>query len=33
VDWRHSGIRINFDTAADAALAKSICFELATATA
>ncbi len=33
VDWRHTGIRINFDTAADAALAKSTCYEAAAATA
>jgi len=29
IDWKHTGIRINFDTAADAALAKSSCYEAA----
>jgi hypothetical protein len=33
VDWRHTAIRINFDTVADAALAKSTCQETATASA
>lgn len=33
VDWRHTAIRINFDTAGDAALAKSTCYEAATASA
>ena len=33
VDWRHTAIRINFDTAADAVLAKSTCYEVATAAA
>ena len=33
VDWRHTAIRINFDTVADAALAKSTCHETATASA
>ncbi len=33
VDWRHTAIRITFDTVADAALAKSTCYEAATATA
>jgi hypothetical protein len=33
VDWRHTGIRISFDTAVDAALAKSTCYEAATAIA
>jgi hypothetical protein len=33
VDWRHTGIQINFDTAADAAFAKSTCYEAAIATA
>jgi len=33
VDRRHTAIRINFDTAADAVLAKSTCYEVATATA
>ena len=33
VDWRHTAIQINFDTAADAALAKSTCYEAATASA
>jgi hypothetical protein len=33
VDWRHTAIRISFDTVADAALAKSACYEAATATA
>ena len=31
VDWTHRGIRINFDTAADATLARSTCYEAATA--
>lgn len=30
VDWKHTEIRINFNTAADAALARSSCFEAAT---
>ena len=30
-DWRHTEIRINFDTAADAALAKSNCYKVAAA--
>lgn len=33
VDWRHTEIRINFDTAADATLAKSTCYKVATAIA
>ena len=33
VDWRHTAIRIKFDTAADAALAKSAYYEAATVTA
>jgi hypothetical protein len=33
VDWTHTGIRINFHTATDAALAKSTCYEAASATA
>ena len=33
VDWRHTGIRINFETVADASLAKSACYEAATVTA
>lgn len=33
VDWRHTAIRINFHTAADATLAKSVCYEGATITA
>ena len=33
VDWRHTAIRVNFDTAADAALAESTCRAAATATA
>ena len=33
VDWKHTGIRITFDTATDAALAKSNCYEVATAPA
>ena len=33
VDWRHTEIRVNFDTAAHAAVAKSTCYEVATATA
>lgn len=32
VDWKHTEIRINFDTAGDAALAKSACGPTATAT-
>ena len=31
VDWKHTGIQITFDTAKDAALAKSTCYEAATA--
>jgi hypothetical protein len=31
VDWRHAAIRINFATAAEAALAKSTCNETPTA--
>jgi len=31
VDWRHSAIRIDFRTVADAALAKSTCSESAAA--
>jgi hypothetical protein len=27
VDWRHTAIAIGFDTAADASLAKSVCFD------
>lgn len=30
VDWRHTAIRINFDTVADAVLAKSAYYEAAT---
>ena len=33
VDWTHTAIRINFDTAADAALAKSAYYEAAAVTA
>ena len=33
VDWKHTAIRIDFDTVADAALAKSSCYEAGTATA
>ena len=33
VDWRHTAIRINFDTADDAALATSTCQAAATTTA
>ena len=33
VDWRHTAIGITFDTVTDAALAKSTCYEAATATA
>ena len=33
VDWTHTGILISFDTAVDAALAKSTCYEAATAIA
>ena len=32
VDWRHTAIRIDFDTVADGALAKSNCYEAGTAT-
>lgn len=32
VDWKHTAIRINFDTAGDAVLAKSACGPAATAT-
>ena len=32
VDWKHTAIRINFDTAGDAVLAKSACHDAATAT-
>jgi hypothetical protein len=31
VDGKHTAIRISFDTVADAALAKSTCYEAATA--
>ena len=31
LDWRHTAIRINFGTAADAVLAKSTCSESNTA--
>ena len=31
VDWTHTGIRITFDTATDAAFARSRCYEVATA--
>jgi hypothetical protein len=27
IDWRHTAIRVNFDTAADAALAKQWCSD------
>lgn len=30
VDWKHTEIRINFNTVADAALVRSSCFEVAT---
>lgn len=33
VDWRHTAIRISFDTVGDAALAKSTYYEAATVTA
>jgi hypothetical protein len=32
VDWKHTAIRINFETVEDAALAKSACHDAATAT-
>lgn len=32
VDWKHTAIRINFDTVGDAVLAKSACDGAATAT-
>jgi len=31
IDWSHSAIRISFENAADAACAKSACYDAATA--